>query len=121
MASKLSRHAFTRFWDLHAWCGVIAGLVLYIMFVTGGITLFHTQLETWEEPFAQRSPSGRESLQGVLDRAFAAKGSFPDDLWHTTHGGVRCAVSGEVSSRRRAGSFQRGFLARDTDLGDSNL
>ena len=69
MASKLSRHAFTRFWDLHAWSGVIAGLVLYIMFVTGGITLFHAQLETWEEPFAQRSSSGRKGLQAALNRA----------------------------------------------------
>jgi uncharacterized iron-regulated membrane protein len=81
MGMKLSPHAFTRFWGLHAWAGVLAGLVLYLMFLTGGITLFHEQLEAWEDPLAQRSATAPRELQRSLDAAFAAHGSVPDDLW----------------------------------------
>jgi uncharacterized iron-regulated membrane protein len=81
MAFKLSAHAFTRFWDLHAWAGVLVGLVLYLMFLAGGVTLFHEQLEAWEEPLAQRSASAPFELQRSLDDALAAHGSAPDDLW----------------------------------------
>jgi uncharacterized iron-regulated membrane protein len=81
MGMKLSPHAFTRFWDLHAWAGVLAGLVLFLMFLTGGITLFHEQLEVWEDPLAQRSASAPSELQRSLDGAFTAHGSVPDDLW----------------------------------------
>jgi uncharacterized iron-regulated membrane protein len=51
---KLSRHAFTRYFTLHAWAGVLGGLVLYVMFAAGALTLFHEPLEVWEEPLAQR-------------------------------------------------------------------
>lgn len=81
MAPKLSTHAFTRFWDLHAWSGVVAGLVLYVMFLTGGVTLFHEQLVIWEEPLAQRAAREPEALASMLDRALTAKGSTPGDLW----------------------------------------
>ena len=81
MAPKLSTHAFTRFWDVHAWSGVVAGLVLYIMFLAGGLTLFHEELETWEEPLAQTAAREQETLSTMLERALTAKGSTPDDLW----------------------------------------
>jgi uncharacterized iron-regulated membrane protein len=77
---KLSPHAFTRFWDVHAWAGVIGGLLLYVMFLTGSITLFHEQLETWEEPLAQRMSSGA-SLQSTLERGFAAAGTPRGAVW----------------------------------------
>src|SRR5688572_26283418 len=81
MAPKLSAHAFTRFWDLHAWSGVVAGLVLYIMFLAGGVTLFHDELTAWEEPLAQTAPRTAEALQPMLERGLAATGSTPDHLW----------------------------------------
>jgi uncharacterized iron-regulated membrane protein len=92
MKLKLSRHAFTRFWDVHAWSGVIGGLALYVMFLTGSITLFHEQLATWEEPLAQRSSSGA-SLQSILERGLAAAGPTEKDVWFyppaTGHGSAR--------------------------------
>jgi len=81
MAPKLSSHAFTRFWDVHAWSGVVAGLVLYIMFLAGGLTLFHEELEAWEDPLAQTAAREPETLSSMLGRALTAKGSTPDDLW----------------------------------------
>src|ERR1044071_2574060 len=85
MAVKLSAHAFTRFWDLHAWAGVIAGLVLHVMFITGGLTLFHENLEIWEEPLAQdkgqRERQGAGRAADTFERVFAARGGVPDDFW----------------------------------------
>ncbi|WP_437277997.1 PepSY-associated TM helix domain-containing protein [Sorangium sp. So ce375] len=82
MAKKLSRHAFTTFWDVHAWTGVIGGLLLYVMFLSGGITLFRRQLAVWEEPLTQqRSSVEQVGLQATLDRGLAAAGTTPDQLW----------------------------------------
>src|SRR5687767_13205330 len=93
MKLKLSRHAFTRFWDVHAWSGVIGGLVLYVMFLTGSLTLFQEQLATWEEPLAQRSSSSGSSLQSILERGLAAAGPTGKDIWFyppaTAHGSAR--------------------------------
>lgn len=32
---KLSGHAFRRYWDVHAWSGVLTSLVVYVMFLLG--------------------------------------------------------------------------------------
>jgi uncharacterized iron-regulated membrane protein len=80
MSWRLSPHAFVRFWDVHAWAGIIGGLFLYVMFLTGAVTLFHEQLEIWEEPLAQRS-SPPATLQATLERGLLAKHSTPDELW----------------------------------------
>lgn len=77
---KLSPYAFARFWDVHAWTGVIGGLVLYIMFLTGAITLFHGELEIWQEPLAQQAPA-RASHQALFERALAKLPVQPDDVW----------------------------------------
>ncbi|WP_437633787.1 PepSY-associated TM helix domain-containing protein [Sorangium sp. So ce854] len=82
MAKKLSRHAFTTFWDVHAWTGVIGGLLLHVMFLSGGITLFRRQLAVWEEPLTQeRSSIEQTGLQATLDRALAAAGTTPEQIW----------------------------------------
>ena len=81
MAPRLSTHAFTRFWDLHAWSGVVVGLVLYIMFLAGGLTLFHEELRVWEDPLGQTLPGEKQEPERVLERALTVKGSTPHDLW----------------------------------------
>ncbi|WP_437599050.1 PepSY-associated TM helix domain-containing protein [Sorangium sp. So ce590] len=82
MAKKLSRHAFTTFWDVHAWAGVIGGLLLYVMFLSGGITLFRRQLAVWEEPLTQqRSSVEQVGLQATLEQGLAAAPATPEELW----------------------------------------
>lgn len=77
---KLSAHAFTRFWDLHAWLGVFGGLVFYVLFVAGSVTLFRGELEVWQEPLAQGTPpSGTH--QAVIDRALGDLAAAPDRVW----------------------------------------
>ncbi|WP_437896245.1 PepSY-associated TM helix domain-containing protein [Sorangium sp. So ce124] len=93
MAKKLSRHAFTTFWDVHAWVGVIGGLLLYVMFLSGGIALFRRQLEVWEEPLTQqRSSIEQVGLQATLDQGLAAAGTTPEQLWlYPPEGGLGVA------------------------------
>ncbi|WP_437926836.1 PepSY-associated TM helix domain-containing protein [Sorangium sp. So ce291] len=82
MAKKLSRHAFTTFWDVHAWAGVFGGLLLYVMFLSGAITLFRRQLAVWEEPLTQqRSSVEQMGLQATLDQGLAAAPVAPEQLW----------------------------------------
>jgi uncharacterized iron-regulated membrane protein len=81
MRPKLSAHAFKRTWDIHAWAGVIGSLVLYVMFLTGGLALFREQLAVWEEPLAQASGNASVTLQVTLERALAALGTVPDEMW----------------------------------------
>ncbi len=82
MARKLSRHAFTTFWDVHAWAGVLGGLLLYVMFLTGGISLFQEQLAVWEEPLSQqRSPAEAVGLGATLEQGLSAIGAKPAELW----------------------------------------
>lgn len=78
---KLSSEAFRRFYELHAWAGVVTGLVLYVMFLAGGFTLFHEPLERWEEPLAQRTFSTPRTLNAQLEAGLRALGSTPQTLW----------------------------------------
>jgi uncharacterized iron-regulated membrane protein len=65
---KLSPHAHQKLWDVHTWAGILGGLVLFVMFLTGGVTLFHEYIAVWEHPQAQ-VPAPRISLQESFDRA----------------------------------------------------
>ena len=70
---KLSPRTFQIFWDVHAWTGVVAALLLHVMFLAGAVTLFHEQVEIWEEPLVQRAaPPGQEGQQRMLEQALAS-------------------------------------------------
>jgi uncharacterized iron-regulated membrane protein len=78
---KLSPRAFQTFWDVHAWTGVVAALLLHIMFLAGAVTLFHEQIEIWEEPLVQRTaPAGRDGKQRLLDQALAGLKAPPEQF-----------------------------------------
>ena len=66
---KLSAFAFKRFWDVHAWTGVITGLLVYVMFTLGAFVLFYRPLTVWEEPRQQTLAQELPSLQATLDLA----------------------------------------------------
>ncbi len=53
---KLQARTFRIQWDLHAWSGVICGLLLFVVFYTGLFALFHDQLEVWQEPDVMLMP-----------------------------------------------------------------
>jgi uncharacterized iron-regulated membrane protein len=92
---KLSRHVFTTSWNVHAWAGVVAALVLHVMFLTGALTLWKPELELWQEPLSQltRKP---QTYAETLDFVVSKLGHVPDDMWLSfpegSHGVVSAAV-----------------------------
>lgn len=103
MTAKLSRHAFTRFWDLHAWAGVLASLVLYLMFLLGALSLFRAEISSWQEPLAQRPIDAATALDGAVGLAIAGQDPAPRDVFlglpSDGHGSPRVGF-------RRAGEFE---------------
>jgi uncharacterized iron-regulated membrane protein len=67
--SKLSRHAFVRFWQAHAWAGVVTSLLVYVMFFLGSVVLFYRPLTIWEEPLLQRPTAVLPSYQRAMELA----------------------------------------------------
>jgi len=78
MRLKLSAFAFKRFWDVHAWSGVVTSLVVYFMFVLGAVVLFYEPLTIWEEPLKQKPMPVGISLQAPLDLAK----TLPDEFYY---------------------------------------
>lgn len=86
MSWKLSRHAFTRFWDVHAWAGVVTSLVLYVMFLLGSVVLFYRPLTIWEEPILQSPAPTGHALQATLALAEPLPEEFYLYLPYEGHG-----------------------------------
>jgi uncharacterized iron-regulated membrane protein len=74
---KLTRFVWSRFWQVHAWAGVSTSLVVYFMFLLGGVTLFYEPLTVWEEPLLQRAETHVPSFQALLTLA----GSVPEEFY----------------------------------------
>ena len=79
---RLTRRALPIFWSYHAWAGVTVGLLVYVMVLTGTITLFRHPLELWSEPLHQQTAStSSKKFQTALDLAIARIGNTPEELW----------------------------------------
>jgi uncharacterized iron-regulated membrane protein len=65
-AMRFSPRTVTLLWDVHAWAGVIVSLVLAMMFFCGSLSLFHHDIEAWQDP-----PEARGTVAS-LDTALAA-------------------------------------------------
>ncbi|HTV20363.1 MAG TPA: PepSY-associated TM helix domain-containing protein [Polyangiaceae bacterium] len=51
---KLAPRTYQIVWDAHAWVGVVASLLLHVMFFMGAFALFHAELDRWAEPALAR-------------------------------------------------------------------
>ncbi|MFT3828457.1 MAG: PepSY-associated TM helix domain-containing protein [Opitutaceae bacterium] len=61
-----------RLWQLHSWFGLVAGLGLLVIGLTGSLLVFHEELEAWLNPALVRvepSPAGRLPLDTLLAHA----------------------------------------------------
>lgn len=67
---KLPPRAILHWWDIHSWAGIGGGLILYVMFVAGATTLFHHELEVWEEPIHQRAAPQVRPLEPALAQLY---------------------------------------------------
>jgi len=115
---KFSAHAFGHFWDLHAWAGVISGLVLYVMFLAGSLTLFRAEVGVWQEPLAHQR-STHESHQAQLERALAAAPATKGPIWFypATTGAARLSYREAATGISRQSWFDEnaGRLVHDRE------
>lgn len=70
---KLSKHAFQRFLEVHAWAGVLGGLLLTVMFAAGAFALFHHELDHWLNDAASgaRASAPERRFEGSLEALLA--------------------------------------------------
>lgn len=85
-----------RFIDLHAWLGMVSGLVLFVAFFAGAINVFHHELHHWQTPQAtaqasQQAIDGQALLTRVTEqypdartRLFFLPEEDPAVMWFQT-------------------------------------
>ena len=65
---KRRLHFTKRVWQLHSWLGLICGLGLLVIGVTGSLLVFHDEVDAWRFPALFRSqptPAGRLSYDAL--------------------------------------------------------
>jgi uncharacterized iron-regulated membrane protein len=66
---KLAPRTFRIQFDLHAWAGVIASLLLFVIFFCGVFAMFREELEVWQDPALHVAPlESPPSFDAMLDR-----------------------------------------------------
>jgi uncharacterized iron-regulated membrane protein len=63
---KLKARTIDLLWDVHAWSGAIAGLVLAAMFLGGTVTLFRGEITAWQE--APATAPARSEIDAAIAR-----------------------------------------------------
>jgi uncharacterized iron-regulated membrane protein len=61
-----------RLWQFHAWLGLVAGLGLVVIGLTGSLLVFHDEIEAWLDPALTRvtpAPAGRLPADTLLAAA----------------------------------------------------
>ena len=54
--------------QLHTWTGIIAGLLLYICFVAGALSIFEQPLDRWAlQPEARLAPIPADKYDKLMD------------------------------------------------------
>lgn len=75
---KLSPSTYLAFWDLHAWAGVLASLIAYVMFFFGAWTLFQVELYDWQE--RRGAVPTLAQVDSTLDAAIASGEVAPENV-----------------------------------------
>jgi uncharacterized iron-regulated membrane protein len=80
---RISKHAFVTFWDVHAWSGVLAALLLHFMFFFGAFTLFQKEIKVWEDPLLQgaAAPVRAADVPALLERNVPVTPEPPDQIF----------------------------------------
>ena len=55
--------------SLHAWAGILSGLAIFALTLSGTVAVFHHELEQWQEPVARQSHLAAEPAY-TLDAVF---------------------------------------------------
>ena len=79
----ISKENYKKAWDLHAWAGVIVGLLAAVMFGTGAAVVFQGEIETWQDRLAQKPAPAPdyERWSEVAEDAFESTPPRQFTLW----------------------------------------
>lgn len=67
---------------LHTWVGLIAGMVLFVAFYAGVLTLFRSEVTQWQQPELRQQPTiSPVEYQSWLDRFLALHPQARDEFW----------------------------------------
>ena len=79
-----------RFIDVHAWVGMVSGLILFVAFFAGAINVFHHELHHWQELPAERVQLLDQDVflerliqrfPSAAERLFFLPGDDPAAMW----------------------------------------
>ncbi|UJR86662.1 PepSY-associated TM helix domain-containing protein [Sandaracinus amylolyticus] len=115
---KLPRHAFQTYWDVHAWSGAIAAIVLNAMFFAGVFALFHEEIALWQDPRAHHAPGAVCSdaqLEPLVASALERAGFPVRTAFVTVHEGA-CAPT--TIDLRGVEAHQRRVVIGDARSGE---
>jgi uncharacterized iron-regulated membrane protein len=76
MKLQLSPRTFRIYWDVHAWAGVVAALLLHVMFFMGAFALFQRELDAWANP-GRTGPAAAPTAAAVPAAAAAPRALGP--------------------------------------------
>ena len=100
----------------HSWLGLVVGGLMYIICLSGTISIFYEEVERWEHPHAEEYT---DFDPAALERAFNEYMSSPDTEM-TEH--MYLIFPNDVMPRARVSSdLSARFVNRDGSLGDTAL
>lgn len=101
-----------KFLSVHSAVGMVAGLMLFIAFYAGALTLFHHQIEAWAQASPQAEgakPASLDDAQRLLDAVLAREpGMAADVRVYLPHDGRELQVAGPDPTTREWRQFELG-------------
>lgn len=75
---KLEPRTFATYWSVHAWVGLLSGLIAYPMFFFGVFALFYQPIDTWEDADRQYvAKTAPAEIERAIELAYPARRAVP--------------------------------------------
>ncbi|MEM6701321.1 MAG: PepSY-associated TM helix domain-containing protein [Acidobacteriota bacterium] len=62
----ISKRQYKLHYDLHSWTGIVAGLVIFVVCLSGSVAIVEHELATWEQPELRLEPASNPQPIGDL-------------------------------------------------------
>ena len=112
MKQLLSTRLIKRSLSSHSWIGLLVGVFMYLICLTGTLVVLYPDLERWEQPAA---PEHTVLDPAALDRAYAEMLDRGTELTHHVYLGIATA---EMPRTTIATEDQGWFVESDGSLGE---
>jgi len=105
-SKKKKKHPRSMFYRvsawLHLWLGLVSGIVVVIVSITGAVLTFEQELRVWLQPYQSVQPQNKPFLPpSVLSKVVMDKYKFPSVAGVFYYGGDRSAVVPYYGDRKK--------------------